>query len=152
MSLFIRRFVIQSKLSLIFTKAAFTWSLIWKLTDMKLKKVISPSGQIYLNVYMFRNDRPIWNTTPDMSWSEHICSTGLRMKTWKLIITYFRDFFLKPNIFEIFFEMHSIFYKNNFIRTRALYLTKSYEQAKNNSPDIPGNVTRHSRECYQFFV
>ena len=23
---------------------------------MKLKKVISPSGQIYLNVYMFRND------------------------------------------------------------------------------------------------
>ena len=35
---------------------AFKWSLAWKLTDMKLKKVISPYGQIYLNVYMFRND------------------------------------------------------------------------------------------------
>ena len=30
------------------TKAAFTWSLIWKLTNMKMKKVISPSGQAYL--------------------------------------------------------------------------------------------------------
>ena len=28
--------------------------------------------------------------------------------------------------------LHSFFYKNNFIRTRASYLTKSYEQAKNN--------------------
>ena len=27
-----------------------------KLTDMKLKKVMSPSGQVYLNVYMVRND------------------------------------------------------------------------------------------------
>ena len=35
---------------------AFTWNSIWKLTEMSLKKVISPSGQVYLNVYMFRND------------------------------------------------------------------------------------------------
>ena len=36
--------------------AAFTWNPIWKLTEMKLKKVISSSGRVYLNVYMFRND------------------------------------------------------------------------------------------------
>ena len=38
------------------TWAAFTWSPIWKFTDMKLKKAILPTDQVYLNVYMFRND------------------------------------------------------------------------------------------------
>ena len=35
---------------------ASTWSLVGKLNYLKLKKVILPSGKIYLNVYMFRND------------------------------------------------------------------------------------------------
>ena len=37
---------------------------------------------------------PIWNSTPDMSRSADIYSTGLRMKTWKMIIASFKISFV----------------------------------------------------------
>ena len=58
---------------------------------MKLKKVKLPCGQIYLNVYMFRNDMKYrfigidFKFNTDMSYSAHVFSTGL--------VTHFVDFF-----------------------------------------------------------
>ena len=64
---------------------------------MKLEKVILPCGQIYLNVYLFRNDMKfrygrfyigilsISNSTPEMSCFARVFSTAL--------VTHFSDFF-----------------------------------------------------------
>ena len=58
---------------------------------MKLKKVILPCGQIYLNVYMFRNDMKYryigidFKFNTDVSCYPHVFSTGL--------VTHFSDFF-----------------------------------------------------------
>ena len=54
--------------------------------DMKLKKAIWPSGQVYLNVCMFPNNMKFSYLTnlklnTHMSCSPHICSIGLCMKT-----------------------------------------------------------------------
>ena len=66
-----------------------------KIDRHETKKFISPSGQIYLNVYMMKRHEiyvgvdfisaPILNSTPDMSCSVHVCSIRL--------MTHFSDFF-----------------------------------------------------------
>ena len=57
------------------------------------QKVISSSGQVYwvftcseMIWNSYRLFWPIWNSTPDMNCSAHICSTELRIKTWKMIM------------------------------------------------------------------
>ena len=96
-------------------KVTLTWSPIWKLTNMKLKKIISPSGQVYLNVYMFRNETHIGVDfisviLTDLELNtryELLCgyfSTGLHMKTWELIMKFQRFLFI-TNTFQMLFEI-----------------------------------------------